>query len=451
MKEKSMFPQRGIFRNPTMLILAAYLAAFLLGTILLLLPISTQSREITSPLTALFTSASALCVTGLTTVTTAAHWSLFGQVIVLILIQLGGLGVTTAAAGLAMVLGRHISMQNRMLIAEEKNAPTPGGMARLIRFILAATFLMEAVGAILLAIRFVPVLGWGQGVWKAVFHSISAFCNAGFDLMGTTSLSAWRSEPLVLVTIALLVILGGLGFPVYRDMMTKKRWKHFRLHTKIVLSATGILLVSGTVLFWLLEHNNIATMGSLSLPGQWLNAFFQSTTCRTAGFSTFSQASLTQASCLIAITLMFVGGSPVGTAGGVKTTTMFTLLHSTRGEIGRGKRKAVYGRHLPGELTTRASAIVLVAIIWCAIAAFIVSIAEPQVPFLDSLFEVVSAFGTVGLSRGLTSTLSVTSQLTLIVTMLFGKIGPLTVLYALSTKPSGTTIFKEAEESIFVG
>lgn len=324
----------------------------------------------------------------------------------------------------------------------------------MIRFILAATFTLELAGAILLAIRFVPRLGWGQGIWKAVFHSVSAFCNAGFDLMGETSLSAWHSDTTVLVTMSLLIILGGLGFPVYRDIITKKRWRNFRLHTKIVLTVTGVLLVSGTFLFWLLERHNMNSLGGFSLAGQWLNAFFQSATCRTTGFSSFSQASLTQASCLIAITLMFIGGSPVGTAGGVKTTTIFTLLHNMRNEVGRVKSKkkgAVYGRRLPGELTMKASAIVFIAILWCAAGVFILSIAEPHVPFLDLLFEIISAFGTVGLSRDLTPTLGVGSQLVLIVTMLFGKIGPLTVLYALSSKRGITTTFKEAEEPIYIG
>ncbi|HQB81259.1 MAG TPA: potassium transporter TrkG [Bacillota bacterium] len=452
MKPKHTFNLRGVFRNPPVLIIAAYLAVLLLGTSLLLLPFAVQSGVAADPVTALFTATSALCVTGLTTVTTLTYWSFFGQAVILFLIQVGGLGIMTAAGGLAMVLRRRISMPNRIVLAEEKNAPRPGGMARLIHFVLVATFAIELTGTCLLSFRFIPIFGWKNGLWKAVFQAVSAYCNAGFDLIGEASLISWNKDVLVLFATALLIILGGLGFPVYRDIMRQKRWRRYRLHSKITLLLTAFLLLSGTFSFWLLEHRNAGgVLQSLSIPRQWMNAFFQSVTCRTAGFYSIPQSSLTQASCLIAIALMFVGGSPVGTAGGVKTTTLFTLLHSTRKEIGRRRNASVFDRRLPAGLMTRASAIVMIAALWCSAGALILSIAEPQTPFLDSLFEVISAFGTVGLSRDLTPSLGYLSQSVLITTMLFGKIGPLTVLYALSAKPVTTTTFEDAEESILIG
>lgn len=440
-----------LLRKPPLLILAGYLLVLFLGASLLLLPAASRQGRVTSPLTALFTACSALCVTGLTTVTTAVHWSSFGQVVILLLIQLGGLGIVTAATAILMALRRPLSMQERMVIAEEKGAATPGGMARLIRFILAVTFLFEGLGVILLAIRFVPRMGWGQGIWMSVFHAVSAFCNAGFDLLGPSSLLDWQGDGLVLLTLSFLIILGGLGFPVYRDLKEGKRWRHFRLHTKIVLTMTALLLLLGCLLFQLLEGGSGGAWAQLPVARQWLNAFFQSVTCRTAGFASVPQASLSQASVLVAIGLMFIGGSPVSTAGGIKTTTVFALIRNTQSQINPKRGGAIFGRRLPGELMAKASAIALIAVTWSSAAVFILTVCEPQLPFIDGLYEVISAFGTVGLTRNLTPTLGTASQLTLILTMLFGKMGPLTALYALGSKKRPTSTFKEAEESIVIG
>ncbi len=428
-----------------------YLIVVLIGTALLSLPFATATGKAGSFMESFFTATTSLCVTGLVTVTTATYWSLFGKIVILFLIQLGGLGIVTAAAGIAMTLNMKISMSSRLAIAAEKNALTPGGMAKLIRFILIATFSIEFIGAAILATRFVPKLGWKAGIWHSVFHSISAYCNAGLDIMGETSMEAWASDAVVILAVSLLVILGGIGFPVYRDIITKRRWKKFRLHSKIVIATTLILLVSGMILFWVLERNNPGTMKDQSLGVQWLSAFMQSTTTRTAGFSSIPQAGLTHASALLVIMLMFIGGSPVGTAGGVKTTTFVALLVNTRTEAVRSRETTVFNRRLPIEIARRASTIVLLSLIWCLIACFIITITDPDVNFMNALFEVVSAFGTVGLSRANTAAFSIGGQLVLIATMLFGKLGPLTVLYALVTKQRFESEFKQAEENIMIG
>ncbi len=440
-----------LLRKPPLLILTGYLLVLLLGSLLLLLPMASRPGQVTSPLTALFTACSALCVTGLTTVTTASHWSVFGQLVILFLIQLGGLGIATAATSILMALRRPLSVQERLVIAEEKSSTGPGGMARLILFILAVTFFFESLGVIILAIRFVPRMGWGQGLWMSVFHAISAFCNAGFDLLGPSSLLDWQTDGLVLMTLALLVILGGLGFPVYRDLKDKRRWRDLRLHSKIVLSLTGLLLVLGTLGFQIMESGGEGAWAKLPLAGQWLNAFFQSASCRTAGFASVPQQALSQASALLAIGLMFIGGSPVSTAGGIKTTTVFALIRNTRSQISPKQGNAIFGRRLPADLLAKASAIALIAVAWSSAAAFILTLSEPRMVFLDGLYEVISAFATVGLSRNLTSSLGTVSQLTLVLTMLCGKIGPLTALYALGSQKRPTTTFKEAEESIVIG
>lgn len=428
-----------------------YLAVVALGTALLSLPFATASGKGASLMEALFTTTTALCVTGLVTVTTATYWSLFGKVIILFLIQLGGLGIVTAAAGIAMTLNMRITMRSRLAIAAEKNAMTPRGMARLIQFVLSATFTIELAGAVILATRFVPVFGWKRGLWYSVFHSISAYCNAGIDILGDSSLELWASDVIVILAISLLIILGGIGYPVYRDIISRRRWKKFRLHTKIVITTTAVLLIGGTILFWLLEHNNPATLGKQPAGVQWLSAFLQSTTTRTAGFAGVSQGSLTHASALLSITLMFIGGSPVATAGGIKTTTLVALLVNTRAEATRRKETTVFKRRLPAEIARRAATIVLLSSLWCLVACFIITVTDPNVHFLDVLFEVMSAFGTVGLSRATTAIFSTGGQLVLIATMLFGKLGPLTVLYALVTKQRIETEFRQAEEHIMIG
>jgi len=261
----------------------------------------------------------------------------------------------------------------------------------------------------------------------------------------------WASDVTVILAISLLVILGGIGYPVYRDVITKRHWKRFRLHSKIVITSTGVLLLGGMILFWVLERNNPETMGNQPVGIQWLSAFMQSTTARTAGFSSIPQSALTRASSLLVITLMFIGGSPVGTAGGVKTTTFVSLLVNTRTEAMRTHEITVFKRRLPVEIARRASTIVLLSSLWCLTACFIISITDPDINFLNVLFEVVSAFGTVGLSRANTAIFSAGGQLVLIATMLFGKLGPLTVLYALVTKQKFDSEFKQAEEHIMIG
>lgn len=437
-------------KNPASLLFLMYLVVIAVGTILLCLPIATQQGVWTNPLDSAFTATSALCVTGLVTVTTWSHWSLFGQVVILLLIQLGGLGIMTASAALALMLKRRISMKDRLALAGERNALSVAGIVRLIKYILKATFLIEGVGAVLLAFQFIPQFGLADGIWKSVFHSISAYCNAGFDILGDYSLAGYSSNVLVLLVISSLIVLGGIGFYVYRDVLEEKHFKKLSTHSKIVLSVTGGLLLGGTLLFLFLEWGNPETLGKLSFGEKLLNAFFQSTTTRTAGFFSISQGGLTQAGAVLTIILMFIGGSPAGTAGGVKTTTFLTAFLDAKAEVKSSEDVIVFKRRLSNEVRRKATSIIFLAIVWCVGVSFLMMITDPDIAFVDSLYEVVSGFGTVGLTRGITPFLSAPGKLLIMISMIVGKLGPLTMFYAFTNKEK-TKKFREAEETILIG
>lgn len=437
-------------RNPAALFLYSYFSIILIGAILLSLPISSVSGRWTSPLDCFFTATSALCVTGLSVQVTATYWSLFGKLVILGLIQLGGLGIVTAAGSIALVFNRKFSIQDSLYIAEERNTSGLRDVVKFMFFVFKLTLIIELLGALLLSLDFIPRYGFLKGLWFSVFHSISAFCNAGFDLISDTSLSPFVANSLVNIVLMLLIVLGGLGFVVYRDMLNSKKWRKFSVHTKLVLTVSLLFLVLPAFFFLLLEWNNAATIGGLSLEGKMLASGFQSVTTRTAGFFTIDQANLMPSSLLLTLFLMFIGGAPAGTAGGFKLTTFMILVLSFRRTVKKEQHISVYKRTIPRSAVEKALAILVISLLWVGVVIFILSITDTRLALSDLVYEVISAYGTAGLSRGITTLLSPLGKILIALTMIFGKIGPLAMVYSF-TRKTKTKLYKEAETSILVG
>jgi trk system potassium uptake protein TrkH len=439
----------------TQVIVIGFTSIIIIGSLLLNLPISSKDGQSIGFINALFTATSAVCVTGLVVVDTFTHWTVFGQIIILLLIQIGGLGFMALATLFSLALGRRISFKERLLIAESLNQNSPQGMVKLIKDILLGTFIFESIGAIILSVRFAGEVGIKEGIYRGIFHSISAFCNAGFDIMGNngqfSSLSAYVEDPVVNLTIIALIIIGGLGFAVWEDVYKTRNFRGLRLHTKLVLIATSILLVSGFLFFLALEYSNVKTLQPLSFKGKILASMFQSVTPRTAGFNTLPLADLTNASKLITIALMFIGGSPGSTAGGIKTTTAGVLLFLVFSVLSGHKDVNVFRRRLEIVVIFKAMAIVILALIVILSTTVVLSIFE-EATLLEYLFESTSAFGTVGLSLGITPTLGSVGKLALIVTMFLGRIGVLTMGMAITVRMQKMEVkIKYPEEKVMVG
>ena len=420
------------------IIILGFAGVILLGALLLMLPISATARCVTPFHEALFTATSAVCVTGLVVQDTGSYWSVFGQAVILTLIQIGGLGVVTVVASFALLSGRRISLMQRSTMQDAISAPKVGGIVRLTRFILRGTFLIELIGALAMLPVFCRDYGW-CGIWMAVFHSISAFCNAGFDLFGGyRSLTHLQHEPVILLTLGGLILVGGLGFPVILECLRARfRWRKLPLHAKLVLTVTAGLIAFGTLAILALEWDNPRTLdGGLTVWQKLYNSLFQSITFRTAGFASLDQASLTDPSKLIGSVLMFVGTSSASTGGGVKTTTA-ALLALVVVQVVRGhERITVFKREISADTARRAVAIVLIAFSAILIATCAISVIERGRghDFLDLLFETTSAFSTTGLSSVNTTTLTPASQWLLMPLMYFGRVGPLTLAYALANR-----------------
>ncbi|WP_034601749.1 TrkH family potassium uptake protein [Clostridiisalibacter paucivorans] len=436
--------------NPAQALVVGFAGLIFFGAILLNLPIASQNGNSIGFIDALFTSASAVCVTGLIVVNTAAHWTLFGKIVILVLIQIGGLGFMTMATLLALLLGKKITLKDRLIMQEELNQFTISGLVKLTRYIIVATITIEAIGAFFLSFKFIPTYGLAKGIWFSVFHSISAFCNAGFDIIGN-SMESFAESFIVNFTIGVLVILGGLGYSIYLDISNKKSFKRLSLHSKVVLLITGVLLVVGFVAVLFLEFNNDATLGQLSFKGKILGSMFQSIVPRTAGFNSIDMGAITNATAFIIIILMFIGGSPGSTAGGIKTTTVGCILFSVFSVIKGYKDVEIYKKRIPVELIFRAIAVIGIGLAIVVLAVTILSITE-DASFLDILFETVSAFATVGLSRGITSNLSIVGRLIITFTMFVGRLGPLTMAFAFAKKQrSKKGLYRYPEDRIIVG
>ena len=415
--------------NPPRVLALGFLGLILFGSVLLNLPVASADGNSIGFLDALFTSASAVCVTGLIVVNTATYWSVFGKVVILFLIQIGGLGIMTMATMVALIMGKKISLKERLIIKEQMNQETMSGMVKLTLYVILLTFAIEAIGAIILSFRFVPEYGLTKGIWFSVFHSISAFCNAGFDITGN-SLMSYTDSPLTIMTLSGLIIIGGTGFSVLIDLAKHRKWVRLSLHTKLVITMSLGLILLGTIFFFVLEYSNPATIGQMPLGEKLSAAFFAAVVPRTAGFNSIDTAALRESSVFLTIILMFVGGSPGSTAGGVKTATIGVVLMATISIIRGDKDIEIYEKRLNQETVFKSLAIVTVGMGMIVLISFLLTITESK-NFLDVLFEATSAFATVGLSRGITSDLTTIGKIIIIGTMYAGRVGPLTMAYAI--------------------
>lgn len=417
------------------LIALGFVTLILVGTLLLCLPISSRTGKFTSPIDAAFTAVSASCVTGLITLDTATHWNTFGQIVILVMIQIGGIGFMTTAVLLSLIFKRSITPRERMLVAMSYNLNSYESISVLIKRVTIGTLCIEGIGASILAIRFIPDFGLAEGVYKSIFHSVSAFCNAGFDIIGTEpnipSISYYATHPLVNLTLAFLIIFGGIGFLVWSDVInfaTKKR--RLSVYSRFVIIVTLILLVSGTILTAIMEWNNPATIGGFSVPEKILASFFQSVTWRTAGFATLENYALNESTQYLGMVLMFIGGASGSTAGGVKVATFGIVMFAVWCvAIGR-KKTVIFGRTVSDNSFVRATAVIVVQIIAAACGVILLNVFD-SFAMKDILYEVVSAVSTVGLTLGITSSLSAASKVVIMMLMYFGRVGILTVTYAV--------------------
>lgn len=433
--------------NPAQTIVLGFALTVLTGVVLLSLPVATVDGEGAPPLTALFTATSATCVTGLVVVDTVDYYSLFGQIVVLLLIQVGGLGYMTSATLFSIIVGRRIGLRERIILMEAYNLHTLGGVVRLTRNVVFLALAFEGVGTILLALRWIPEFGIWRGLYYGLFHAVSAFNNAGFDLMGSfQSLNRYVLDPYVNLVMSALIIAGGLGFIV---LINLPRFPRVNLHAKVVLTTSAALLGAGTLLILLLEGGNPLTLGRLPPAGKLLAAFFQSVTSRTAGFSTLEIAKLREPTLLVLSVLMFIGASPGGTGGGIKTTTFTTLLAAIWTMI-RGRQDVeMYRRRVPVVVIYKALTIALVAIALVVTMTILLAVLE-GLQVIPALFEVVSAFGTVGLSTGITPDLTAAGKVILIITMFLGRVGLLTFGLAFIGRQAPMR-YRLPEERVLVG
>ncbi len=435
------------------IIALGYISIIVIGTLLLMLPFASQSGESSGFVPALFTAVSSSCVTGLVVLDTATSWSLFGQIVIITLIQIGGLGFMTIATMFSMLLKRKMGLREREIMVESINTEHIGGIKNLTGKIALGTAIFEGIGALLLATRFIPRFGIGKGIWYSVFHSVSAFCNAGFDLMGITepyaSLTGLSGDAIVILTLSALVIIGGIGFLVWDDISKRKlKFKYYQLHTKIVLTVTAILLVVPTVLFFVFERE--FTNEGLGFGHGLLNAIFDSVTARTAGFNSTDTASLSPASKILTVFLMFIGGSPGSTAGGIKTTTLAVIAISTFNGITRRQSKGIFGRRLEKDAIHKASSVVFTNMS-LAIAGIITILAiQPDFEISDVIFECVSAIGTVGMTTGITRDLATASRLIIAFLMFCGRVGSVSFALALMEKKAAPPV-KNPREKITIG
>lgn len=444
---------------PARLIVISFAVVICVGTILLSLPIASRDGHFTNLLDSLFTATSATCVTGLVVYDTYLKWSVFGQLVILFLIQIGGLGLLTITTFFNIALGKKLGLRSMVVASESVNTSTLSGITSLIKMVVILTFSAELFGALVLSTVFIPKYGYIQGIFTSIFLSISAFCNAGFDLLGRegpyTSLTQFNGNTVILGTISLLIIVGGLGFIVWQDLMNFRKTKKLALHTKIVLIVTGILIVVGTIVFMALEWNNASTMGNFTF-GEKLNAcFFQSITTRTAGFNSIDLAAARDSTKLSSLILMFIGAAPGSTGGGIKVTT-FTVIVMTVMSVIKGKSDTVImHRKVNHSIVYRSIAIIFLAVVSIFIATLFISASIDRgmgsALGVDSVFEAVSAFATVGLSTGITGIVGKTGKIALIALMFIGRVGPVSLGLSIAMRQSNTKNAVIPEGRIIVG
>ncbi|EOT43499.1 TrkH family potassium uptake protein [Enterococcus dispar] len=446
--------KKGHLATPQLISLG-FATVILCGALLLMLPISSRSGGVTPFIDALFTATSATCVTGLTTVNTAQHWTPFGQFVILVMIETGGLGFMSLPVFFFMIARKKINLRTRMILKDSLNLEQMNGSVNLMRYILLTSVIIQGLGSIALSFSFVPQYGWLKGIWFSIFHSVSSFCNAGFDLLGD-SLANNQQDIWMLSVIMILIIAGGLGFLVWFDLIQYRKQKRLSIHSKIALLMTGSLLILGAIGFYLTEHN-----GQLLVTGNWLqrffNTMFMAVTPRTAGYYSVNYFEMSHAGLILTIVLMYIGGTSGSTAGGLKTTTFGVLLIQMK-SILKGRNRAEFsGRTIPAGAIFRALTLFFITLSLCILATMILSVTE-KIPDVDGLgleyivFEVVSAFGTVGLTMGLTPELSIVGKVIIISLMFIGRVGIMTVLLSLIAKArQQEQHFKYPEESVLIG
>lgn len=436
----------------TQMIVVGFMLIILTGSLLLMLPWASRSHEVTPFLDTLFTATSASCVTGLVVVDTWSHWSMFGQVIILTLIQVGGMGFMTLGVFMAILLRRRIGLKTRGVLQESINSLQIGGIVKLAKKIIQGTVFFESVGALILMYRFIPKVGMARGIWYGIFHSVSAFCNAGFDLMGYMepyeSLCGYAGDWLVNLTIMSLIIIGGIGFFVWDDIATKKLKVHrYTLHTKLVLMTTLALIIGGALFFFFTEQSNV--LRNMPFAERIWASFFQSVTARTAGFNTVDTGALTEGSKFVTILLMFVGGSPGSTAGGIKTTTLIVLLVCVRSNMRQEKGYNILDRRLDEEVVRKACTVMCTNLLLMLTATIVMLVLQPFA-LTDVLFETASAIGTVGMTTGITRSICSVSKAVLIFLMYCGRIGSLTFALSLRGNKHEPAV-KQPVEQVMIG
>lgn len=427
-----------IQKQPTgRLIALGFALVILIGAGLLLLPVSVRPDAEVSFIDALFTSTSAVCVTGLIAIDTADHFTFFGQAVLAGLIQIGGLGVSSVGVGLILAAGGRVGFKERLLVKDALNVDSVAGMVRLVKAVLLMTLCFEGAGVVLSFITFIQDYPFGQALWISIFHSVAAFNNSGFDILGgLRNLIPYQADVLLNLTTCGLIICGGIGFLVMLDVLRCRSFRKLTLHSKVVLTTTGVLLAVGTLLLKATEDIT------------WLGAFFHSVSARTAGFSTYPIGSFTNAGLFVLVILMFIGASPGSTGGGIKTTTFFALMQEARTVFSK-RLPGAFHRTLPQEMLRKSSVIALLSALVVFIGTFLLCVLEPEYDFIQLLFEVVSAFGTVGLSTGITPDLSVAGKLVIILTMYTGRLGAFTLLSVWINRPEPSVRY--TEEQIMIG
>ncbi len=441
--------------HATRLVAGSFAAIILVGTLLLALPVASRSGESQGLFTAFFTATSATCVTGLVVTDTALTWTPFGQGVILVMIQLGGLGFMTVITLISLAVRRRIGLSERLLMMSTLNLNDLDGVVRVVRHALMGTAFFELAGAALLSVRMVPRFGLARGLWHALFHAVSAFCNAGFDLQGAdtgaySSLSAFGEDPLVLLATAVLIVIGGLGFFVWEDLLENRRWKKLTLYSRLVLGLTAFFLLGGTLFFLGMEGSNPATLGPMTGGEKWLNAFFQSVTLRTAGFNVIDQGAMTEHSLILSCILMLIGGSSGSTAGGIKTVTVWVLAMVVITGL-RGRESVVFrGRSLSIRRCMNAVTLFLVVGTLFLAGAMLISLTH-DVSFVQGAFETASALGTVGLTTGITPTLARPVQALLAILMYTGRVGVLSFSIAFLNRKKDSLPIKYPEFPVMIG
>ncbi len=444
--------------STTQIIMLSFLVAILVGSALLGLPISSASGEAVPYMDALFTATTATCVTGLVTVPTVTTWSVFGQVVILLLIQIGGLGVITVLSGLMISLHKKIGLNDRFLLQDAFNLDTLSGLVKFVKKVITGTFLIEGVGALLYMTVFIPEFGI-KGIWISIFTSVSAFCNAGIDIIAENSLCDYACNPIINGVTGALIILGGIGYIVWWDVLRVlkegktlrfKCFKKLTLHSKIALSSTAFFLLAGALVIFVFEYNNPLTLQELGLADKIQVSLFQSITTRTAGFATLPQENLTNGSAIVCLLLMFIGGSPVGTAGGIKTVTFIVLAASTLATIKNKQDVSLFQRTLSKQAVDKAVAVTCMSFAIMFLSTVLLSAVTDR-SALDVFYEAVSATATVGLTRNLTPFLNGWGKIILIATMYLGRIGPISLAVAFNTKKMKENHVKNPVEKISVG